>query len=147
MFQAAKNVACYLPIRGEVPTQEIIQALWQQKKKCYLPVMQSDKTLRFAYYDANTVLTRNKQQILEPELTEEYIAAEDLDLVLLPLVGVDQHCVRLGYGMGCYDRTFNFLLGKQKKKPYLLGLAYNFQCVDDLLPQPWDVMLDSILTH
>ncbi len=146
-FRSAKNIACYLPIRGEVLTQQLILAIWQQQKTCYLPIMQSNKTLQFAEYDATSTLIQNQHRILEPRLSEKHIAPKDLDLVIVPVVAFEgvSHA-RLGYGAGYYDATFSFLLDQPHTKPYLIGIAYDFQRLSQIVQQPWDVPLHKIVT-
>jgi len=60
----------------------------------------------------------------------------------MPMVGFDVHCMRLGMGSGCYDRTL-----ENKKDITLLGVAYQFQRLDYLTPQPWDVPLNAVITE
>ena len=59
----------------------------------------------------------------------------DLDLALIPLVAIDRHGNRLGMGKGYYDRTFAYRLDKKNSQPFLLGLAYNFQLVENIEPE------------
>ena len=146
-FRHAKNIACYLAIRGEVSTENIINTIWEEKKTCYLPIMQRNKTLQFAKYESTSTLIQNQQRILEPKLSEDYIEPIDLDVVVVPLVAFEPSSrMRLGYGGGHYDATFNFLLNKPVMKPYLIGIAYDFQKLSDLTRQSWDVPLHAIIT-
>ena len=90
----------------------------------------------------------NRYNILEPELKNaELIAAENLDLVLVPLVAFDLSGNRLGMGAGFYDTTFSFLNNiKRPSKPYLLGLAYEWQKLATLEKENWDITLDAVIT-
>ena len=56
---------------------------------------------------------------------------------------------RLGMGGGFYDRSFAFLRDPDKsgQRPRLVGLAYEFQQVEALVRQPWDVPLDAAATE
>ena len=54
---------------------------------------------------------------------------------------------RLGMGGGYYDRTFAFLTRRSRwQKPRLLGAAYEFQRVERLEHEPWDVPLAGVAT-
>jgi len=71
-----------------------------------------------------------------------------LDLILLPLVAFDKSGHRLGMGGGYYDRTLAFLAHRRLwRKPHLLGTAYQFQQLETLPTQPWDIPLDGIATE
>ncbi len=75
------------------------------------------------------------------------VRAQKLDLILLPLVGFDTHCHRLGMGKGFYDRSLEFLNHRQHwRKPHILGLAHDFQRVESLPADPWDVPLQGVVT-
>ena len=72
---------------------------------------------------------------------------DDIDLVLVPLLGFDRRGNRLGAGAGYYDRSFAFLKEKPRPaQPLLVGIGYHFQELPQLTPQPWDVALDFVAT-
>src|SRR5690606_17806228 len=69
-----------------------------------------------------------------------------LDLVVVPLVGFDARCHRLGMGGGWYDRSFAFRHARPAP-PLLAGAGFAFQQVDGELPrEAWDVQLDAVCT-
>lgn len=146
LFQSSQRIACYLSLTNEFDTDPIIQAIWQEGKNCYLPVLEPEKKLLFAPYHPNDALTKNKYQIPEPS-NKNFISAENLDLVIVPLVGFNLQGKRLGKGGGYYDRTFSFRSNTAHHKPFLLGLGYGLQQIDDLPSEPWDVRLDGVLTE
>lgn len=152
IFQEADHIAAYLPIHGECDPTALIIAAWQHHKSCYLPCVLNGKHLHleFRYYTLKTRLSANRYHILEPK-TAPLVSLQTLDVVLVPLVAFDSDCHRIGMGGGFYDRTFSgkIAAAKHKKKqwPYLIGLAYEFQRVEDIIPQPWDVDLDIVITE
>jgi 5-formyltetrahydrofolate cyclo-ligase len=70
-----------------------------------------------------------------------------LDVILIPLVAFDSQGHRLGFGAGFYDRKLSFMRRNRKSKPILIGVGYEFQCVAQLKPQPWDVSLHWVATE
>lgn len=149
VFKKAESVACYFAQGSELSLQPVMELIWQKQKKCYLPILNNDQSLGFVSYQPYDDLTLNRYGILEPVLTpDKVLAAEQLDLVLVPLVGFDKIGHRLGSGSGYYDRTFSFLCQHPKPtKPFLLGVGYQEQCCDHLPHDAWDVKLDAILTQ
>jgi 5-formyltetrahydrofolate cyclo-ligase len=147
IFKRSQHIACYWPLSHEVATAQIIESILTQQKQCYLPVVQTNKKLNFVPYTADTQLQANQHSILEPSSTENYLA-ENLDLVIVPLVGFDQHAHRLGWGQGHYDRSFEFMQATPRPKgPYLLGLGYQCQYSSDLVQNTWDVRLDAVVSE
>jgi len=83
--------------------------------------------------------------MLEPIFNRENILAPwELDLVLLPLVGFDEHGNRLGMGGGFYDNTFQHI--KKHKTAAFIGLSYECQKVESCPHEPWDLSLDAVIT-
>lgn len=146
LFQQALNIACYYPLSHEFDCLPMIELIQTVRKNCYLPVLsQTDqKSLDFILYQKDTILRHNRYHIPEPESGKK-IAPDQLDLVLLPLLGFDRQGNRLGMGAGYYDRTFE--THEKMKKPVLLGLAYEAQCVSSLPHDSWDVVLDGVVTE
>lgn len=146
LFKTSHHIACYFPLPKEFDTTPIIDAIWQAKKNCYLPIVSPDKKLHFIRYEKNDELVPNRFNIPEPMLHgENFFPAQQLDVVLLPLIGFDLKGHRLGTGGGYYDRTFNFLK-TVPSKPLLIGLGYTIQQAGELPHDEWDVPLDGVLT-
>lgn len=151
-FRGSQHIACYLDDGIELATQASIDLIWQHHKTCYLPIVKdAEPILQFAAYQAHTVLQKNQFNLQQPVLDKSasLLSAEDLDLVLLPLVAFDCQANRLGRGAGYYDKTLAFLreLKTAQRQPKLIGLAYACQEVATLLPASWDVRMDAIITE
>jgi len=138
----AKRIALYLSNDGEISPHLLCEYLWQQGIQTYLPVIQ-EKQLTFALYSSDTVWQENLYGIKEP-VTANYLSGEELDLVLLPLVGFDSEGGRLGMGGGFYDRTF--ANKRTDETPLLIGLAHDCQQIKSLPVEGWDVPLQAIIT-
>jgi len=127
---------------GEINPTPAITQLQLAGHQTYLPVLRSDKQLDFALCQPDSVMVANQFGILEPQSSPP-MAVGALDVLLVPLVGIDRQGNRLGMGGGYYDRT----LGKVHKHPYLIGIAHHCQLVDVLPNQSWDVPLDALITE
>lgn len=137
-----KRVALYLSNDGEISPHLLCEFFWQQNIETYLPVVQG-KQLTFARYCKETVWQENIFGIKEP-MTTEYLSGNELDIVLLPLVGFDSKGGRLGMGGGFYDRTFENK--RADETPLLIGLAHDCQEVKNLPIEGWDVPLQGIIS-
>lgn len=113
-----------------------------------LPVLDEQaQVLRFAPWRSGDPLVTNRYGIPEPDLApESLLPADALGAALVPIVGFDIHCNRIGMGGGWYDRTFAFRRGAAAP-PWLIGTAFECQRVDALAPQHWDVPMDAICTE
>ncbi len=144
LFEKSLNIILYLPNDNEVDLTPLLTL--HSDKNYFLPCLTPEKILFFKAYSSNADLSPNSLGIPEP--TEgAIISAENADLVCVPLVGFSSTGERLGMGGGYYDRTFAFKIKQPKAKPYLLGIAYEFQKVENLPHSSWDVKLDGIITE
>ena len=116
-------------------------------KECYLPVLSpiGPPRLRFKLWKRGEALRNNRYGIAEPR-GGRYIMPRALSLLLMPLVGFDADCNRLGMGKGYYDRTFAFRRHGGARRPVLLGLAHECQRVEKLQAEVWDLPLDGVVT-
>ena len=138
-------VAGYWAMDGEIGLHAFQLRLPPPLVYC-LPVLHPDRTLRFAPWRAGDPLVTNRYGIPEPDVAPaSALPAEDMALVVLPLVGFDANGNRLGMGGGWYDRTLAFRAAGAA--PRLAGAAFAMQQVDALAPQPWDVRLDAVCTE
>lgn len=149
-FMACRRIACYLPSDGEIDPSLIIERIWRTGKNAFLPVLprSSHHCLWFAPATPGMELAPNRYGIPEPQVdARALVHAQDLDLVLLPVVAFDVHGNRLGRGAGFYDRSLAFLRHRSHlRKPHRLGLAHDFQRVESLIADPWDIPLDGVVT-
>lgn len=150
-FKHSQHIACYLSMEDEFDSYPLIEAIWQAKKICYLPIVSEEKenVLRFVAYEYGDALRLNRYAILEPVKVVHTFSAQQLDLVMTPLIAFDGHGHRLGSGGGFYDRTFAFLKSSSdsEKKPVLLGLAYAAQQIENLPVESWDISLTGVITE
>ena len=158
-FFRADRVACYLANDGEVSLTPVMDALWQRKKTACLPVLFGfgsnsgsgfrGRQMHFAPYYSDSIMQNNQYGIAEPDIAiRNQLKPMSLDIVLMPLVAFDLKGNRLGMGGGYYDRSFSFLMRRKAgRKPKLIGVAYDFQEVDSLSCDSWDVPLDAVVTE
>ncbi|WP_100103593.1 5-formyltetrahydrofolate cyclo-ligase [Candidatus Hamiltonella defensa] len=142
----AQHIGVFLSFDGEIPTQPLIEYLWQQNKKVYLPVVDPvlEAHLLFVPYHKSTPLIRNKWNIFEPPLEPtQVIPFEKLNILFVPLVAFDKNGQRLGMGGGFYDRTLQKAVSKG---PYPIGLAHDCQRVKNFPIAQWDIPLPEIMT-
>ncbi len=141
---AQGHVAGYWAMDGEIALHRWQRQLPAGLTYC-LPVLH-EQTLRFAPWRPGQALTANRFGIPEPDLSlDDTLAPEQMALVVAPLVGFDAQGRRLGMGGGWYDRSFAFR-HQRPAPPWLVGVGFSVQQVDDLPVQPWDVAVDAICT-
>jgi len=150
LFNVSRRIACYLPHDGEIDPSTIVERIWRMHKIAFLPVLSplAADRLWFARALPGMALKPNRFGIPEPVAhRRDLVRADELDLVLMPLVAFDVRGNRLGMGGGYYDKSLEFLRRRRHwRKPRLLGLAHDFQKVAQLPINDWDVPLDGVVT-
>ncbi len=140
-FIQAKNIASYMPIDNEVDTQVIHEHCWQQNKSVLLPVVTAKHEMAFVEHLQSEALIKNQYDIPEPQMTSKNTVSNDqIDCMLIPLVGFDSEGNRLGFGGGFYDHYL------QNHKPICIGLAFEVQRINSLEKEKWDIPMDIIIT-
>ena len=144
LFRTKQNIAIFLSFDGEIATDELIKTLSNQGHTIYLPVLCRQK-LKFARYQKG-MMQKNKFGIQEPKNQTRHNPRQ-MNIVFTPLVAFDSHANRLGMGGGFYDKSFAFLHRRRGGHyPKLYGLAYEFQRVNLLHTNAWDIALDGVIT-
>lgn len=142
-FKKAETVHCYVSMNDsrEVDTHGLIKKMLADNKKVVVPVTNlKEGTLSHILLSSYEDLQENKWGVLEPN-DGEYVSPEALDLVIVPMVGADEQCNRIGYGEGFYDR---FLKDVDCPK---IGLLFERNILKKLPVEDFDIPLDKILTE
>lgn len=64
-----------------------------------------------------------------------------LEAILVPGVAFDSRGGRMGYGGGYYDR----FLATLEKLPFLAGVGFGMQVVEEVPLEPHDILLDALV--
>jgi 5-formyltetrahydrofolate cyclo-ligase len=147
----ARRIALYVAADGEPDVLDLLRRLPARGRCWYLPVLRGHARGRlwFVRHEPGWPLRANRFGIPEPRQRRRAIQPlHGLDLVLMPLVGFDAECNRLGMGAGYYDRSLAGLRRRRHwRRPLLLGVAHECQRVERLAAQPWDVPVDAVVTE
>ncbi len=139
------HAAGYWAMDGEIPLHSWQLRLPPGVTYC-LPVLH-DQVLRFAPWRAGQPLVTNRFGIPEPDVDPALaLPAESMSLVVMPLVGFDARCNRLGMGGGWYDRSFAARRASAAP-PWLVGAGFQVQRLERIETREWDVRADAICTE
>ncbi len=124
-----EKIHIFLPMPQEINTWLIIQEIFQNYPAISVITSISNLTtytMESYYLAANTQLAINKWGISEP-VNARKCSDNEINMILLPLLGFDKQGFRVGYGKGFYDR---FLL-KCHQDIIKIGLS-RFEPVDTI---------------
>ncbi len=137
-FRNAQKVGVYHPIGSEVLTQDIIQELLSNGKDVFLPKVIGEK-MEFRKISDFSSLEKGSFDIMEPK--DDCQTDNNLDVLLVPTVGISPIGVRLGYGHGFYDK---FLA---EHKTTTISLTWEKQIVKNIPKSEHDIIIDWIVTE
>jgi 5-formyltetrahydrofolate cyclo-ligase len=148
MFRAGKRIALYLPFDRETDTAALIAAARRRGVRVFVPVIVDRRHSRIRFYPLDGKTRRGVFGIAVPSSLAHPLPSRWLNLVVIPLVGVDTAGRRLGMGGGFYDRALDFRRRRRHwAGPHLVGLAFDCQRTDSHFAEPWDLSLDSLATE
>lgn len=143
---SGKIFSLYFAVNNEVLTDLISEHfLKNQISFSYPRITQKNQCLEFILAEKNQTFFPNQfyPKIFEPVSGKKIYP----DLLILPLLAFDHQLSRLGMGGGFFDRSLAFLKSK-KSKLAAIGLAYDFQRFEGILPvEVTDCGLDFIVTE
>ncbi|NND87155.1 MAG: 5-formyltetrahydrofolate cyclo-ligase [Nitrosopumilus sp.] len=137
-YKNATKVGIYYPIGSEILTQDIIQELISDGKEVFLPKVVG-KNLEFRKITSFSSLEKGNFDIMEPK--DDCPTDNNLDVVIVPTIGITPDGIRLGYGHGFYDR---FLA---ENKTTTISITLDKQIVKRIPKDDHDVLIDWIVTE
>lgn len=131
------RIAVYWPIRGEPDLREWMTLAHRGGASVLLPVViKKNAPLVFRVWSPDCVMERGVWNIPVPADGMEIAP----DIVISPLLGVDEACFRLGNGGGYYDRT----LAQFDLLPKIIGVGFAECAIPTIFPMPWDIPMDVV---
>lgn len=135
----AKKILTYIPVNKEVETKEMIDNLLHIGKEIFVPSFWNNNYVasRFTSWSSLEV---GPFEILQPKLAD-FVDSNKVNVALIPGIVFSQTGFRLGYGKGVYDKLLF------TSNAYKIGLAYDFQIVNDLPVEEHDLRMDMIVSE
>ncbi len=138
IFINANKIGAYYPIGSEVLTQDILQEILSSGRELFLPKVVEDE-IEFRKITDFSCLEKGNFDIMEPK--DDCPVDNNLDLLLVPTVGISQDGVRLGYGHGFYDKFLS------KNKVETISLIFEKQVIKKIPRTGHDIIMNWILTE
>lgn len=138
VWQQSRSILCYWSLPDELPTHESVNAWLADGKDIYLPRVNGDDLEIVPYHGPQSLDDNNKFHIGEP--VGDAVDPSCLDLIIVPAVALDVKRNRLGRGKGYYDRLLS------STSCPTIGVACDFQLVDEVPVEPHDRPLDCVVT-
>ena len=137
-YKAAKTIYGYLPYNQEVRTVAMLEQAMRDGKRVAVPKCYGDE-MKFLYMDDLSLVEKGYAGIPEP-IADEPVADDPTALVLMPGLAFTKEGNRMGYGGGFYDK----FLAAEPGHP-TLALCYEFQMLDALETEEFDIPVDCVL--
>jgi len=144
-FKNADNIMIFLSFNNEVYTYNLIEKCIQLGKRVIVPY-----TVKDTYEIIPTVLGNIEEDLkqtsygyMEPKKEKlQPIDEKKIDLTVVPGLAFDKNMNRIGFGKGYYDRY----LAKTRKDTKKIAVAYDYQVLEEIPSEVFDVKMDSIIT-
>ena len=137
-FIDAKCIALFSSMKDEVATEYALEAWSAMGKRIVVPRVEGD-IMRFYDYSPDT-MQEGAFGIMEPTSNDE-VAADNIDLIIVPARAFTLSGIRLGRGGGFYDKYMSL----SGFRAYKIGIAYACQIFDTLPHAPHDIKVDEVV--
>ena len=137
------KISCFasMQAKNEVNTIPLINALCDTNE-VYLPVSNfTNSSMSHGRYQPGDLLIENRYGIPEPLQPQVSLNSADFDVVIVPVLAVDIHGNRVGYGKGFYDR----FIAECRADVMTIGLHF-FEPFNELPVEPNDRALRYLIT-
>ena len=136
-------ISFYWPIKGEPNLLAGMKRLFHGGSRIALPVVESTNApMVFREWTPDAHMQAGICNIPVPAEGQLLVPT----LVIAPVVGFDAANYRLGNGGGYFDRTLAELIS-EKRRPTVIGVAYECLQIPTIFPQPHDIPMDVIITE
>ncbi|KAK8441144.1 5-formyltetrahydrofolate cyclo-ligase [Candidozyma auris] len=149
----ATSVGLFMNMPCEVNTEELIHHCFKAKKKVYLPrceIANGGSRMRFlqvnTFEEVQMLKPSGKLALREPKQGVDIMDDGPLDVLVVPGLGFTLDGRRLGRGAAYYDKFLASYFERFRQKPYLIGICFVEQLVDNIPTERHDWNLDEIVS-
>ncbi|WP_081430797.1 5-formyltetrahydrofolate cyclo-ligase [Helicobacter acinonychis] len=135
-----QNILLYSPLGHELDIRSLIFKLRQKNKRVWLP-KSIKKGSGFSKEGFSIVPFRLPLKRLgwfdEPNISHYY--KQELDCIVVPILGMDTSFRRVGFGLGMYDKSLPKLLKKPLKHPLIIFVSRELALASNNLTNAYDI--------
>ncbi|NOY92549.1 MAG: 5-formyltetrahydrofolate cyclo-ligase [Deltaproteobacteria bacterium] len=143
IWSKARNVAAFVSIRGEADPGALVDEILASGKRLALPRvdMEAGVVRMHELREGMELVEHGRFRIPEPPADAPLMPSEELDLVLVPALGLDPRGHRIGWGRGFYDQLLPSMPNATR-----VAIAYDFQLLAEIPFSERDVQMDFVVT-
>lgn len=146
-FTEAKSIFTFVSFRSEVDTQQIIRWAIGNGKEVSIPKvdLNTHEIVPYLITDIDKDTDKGHFNILEPDTEKtKRIDISQIEIFLVPGLAFDATGHRVGYGGQYFDKFLKHI--PKDSKQIKIGLAYDFQIIEKVPNEEWDIPVDVIVT-
>ena len=141
--QEAESIFCYVSIRNEPDTRNLIHDLLDMRRSVCVPRLDADGRMHaHRIQSLNDLTPTGKEYFHIPAPPADAPVEPSPDICIVPGLAFTQSGQRLGMGGGHYDR---YLANHPDTFP--LGLCYDWQVLESLASEPHDKPVQMLVTE
>ncbi|UOP04860.1 5-formyltetrahydrofolate cyclo-ligase [Conchiformibius kuhniae] len=143
LIKRGKRIGVYWAAGSELRLDAFVRTAQQRGARLYLPyIARTGKRLWFTPYPAPSLRPERRRAAAPdiPQFGGRKIRAERLQMLIVPLVGIDGCGRRIGQGGGFYDAT---LAAAGSRRPLAVGAGFACQRCPAVPVQAHDMRVDA----
>ncbi|EJF07867.1 5,10-methenyltetrahydrofolate synthetase [Thiovulum sp. ES] len=129
-----RNILFYSPLKNEVDISNSLK-FWNKRRNVFLPKIGGET---FSAIPFRVPLKKSKFGTFEPSGKSKM---RNLDIAIVPILGIDSTFRRVGFGKGMYDRFFP----KLRKIPFTIFVQNRLNFSKKVLTEKHDIFCDVVL--
>lgn len=141
IIEPYRVIMSYVSLPKEVPTFKILRKVLDDNKTLLVPKTVEEEIIPVKI-ESLEELSPGAFNVLEPSKNIPYDTSK-LQAIVIPGIAFNTKLHRIGHGKGHFDRFLKSLPDNVLK----IGLAYEFQIIDEDFKDEWDEKMDIIVTE
>eukprot|EP00658_Telonema_sp_P-2_P002876 TRINITY_DN11059_c0_g1_i1.p1 TRINITY_DN11059_c0_g1~~TRINITY_DN11059_c0_g1_i1.p1 ORF type:complete len:244 (+),score=44.46 TRINITY_DN11059_c0_g1_i1:93-824(+) len=148
-YQQSTAVGCFLSMPKEFNTRPLLELIFQDGKRCFVPRVESVESSLMSMLEAESLrdidgFERGAWDIPEPR-SHRAEGSNEMELLLVPGLAFDRAGGRMGQGAGFYDRYLG-RVEKNDKLITLIGVTLDELMVEQVPRDEFDSLMHWVLS-